>query len=69
MRRIFKKTLLNMGELFDIAPRGKTEASRRLDDIRKQFSAERDFYALRDDFYRVGKDIRKGMTKYERTAV
>lgn len=68
MRRILKKTMLNMGELFDIAPRGKTEAGRRLNDIRKQFSVDRDYYALRGDFYNVGKDIRKGMVKYEHTS-
>lgn len=69
MRSIFKKTLLTMGELFDLAPKGKTEAGRRIRDLRQQFSAERDYYALRGDFYNVGKDIRKAMVKYERPSV
>ena len=68
MKRIFKKALLSMGDLFDIAPRGKSEAGRRLADIRRQFSEERDYYALRGDFYNVGKDIRKSMVKYEHTS-
>ena len=66
MKRIFPKALLAMGDLFDIAPRGKSEAGRRLADIRRQFSAERDYYALRGDFCNVGKDIRKAMVTYER---
>lgn len=69
MRRLIKKTFLFMGEMFYIAPRGKSDAWRRLADMRKQLSPERDFYALRGDFYNVGKYIRKGMEKYERTSV
>lgn len=68
MKYILKKTLFSMTNLFDIAPRGKTEAGRRLADLRRQFSAERDYYALRGDFYNVGKDIRKGMVAYERSS-